>query len=148
MTLRAYVNGSGTKRLTAAAILAENSVEVDVFERNEEVGGAAATARAFDGEDLIDLGAAAHPIAFGSMAFRHLDLKGHGLAWNFHDIPLAHPLDDAPSAFLHNTLAATTAEFAQDRKIWTALYHPFRKRAQQLLDNVTGPMLRIPRNRC
>ena len=62
MTLRAHVIGSGPNGLTAAAILAENGIEVDVYERNEEIGGAAASARAFDGEALIDLGAAAHPL--------------------------------------------------------------------------------------
>lgn len=146
MTLRAHVIGSGPNGLTAAAILAENGIEVDVYERNKEIGGAAASTRAFDGEALIDLGAAAHPFAYGSMAFRHLDLRSHGLSWDFHDMPLAHPLNDAPSVFLHQTLAATTAQFAEDRKIWTALHAPFVKRAQQLLDNVTGPLLRVPPN--
>ena len=146
MTVRANVVGAGPNGLTAAAILAEHGVQVEVFERNEAVGGAAASSPAFDGQAIVDLGAAAHPFAYGSQAFRHLQLTDHGLNWDFHQMPLAHPLDGAPSVFLHSSLEHTTNQFPQDAAAWKVLHGPFIKHAQQLLDNATGPLLRLPPN--
>ncbi|MDN5704371.1 MAG: NAD(P)-binding protein, partial [Yaniella sp.] len=63
VTARPHVNivGSGPNGLTAAAILARAGWQVRIFERNDAVGGAAASADVFGDGSIVDLGAAAHP---------------------------------------------------------------------------------------
>ncbi|WP_426734578.1 phytoene desaturase family protein [Glutamicibacter sp. 2E12] len=140
----ANIVGAGPNGLVAAAVLAEQGFDVQVFERNARPGGAAASGSTLGEGTIVDLGAAAHPFAYGSRAFAHFDLPGHGLQWDFHGYPLAHPLDDAESVFLHQDLEATMAQFPADRKIWELLHGPLVRHPQEILDNATSPLLGIP----
>ncbi|PRB77998.1 FAD-dependent oxidoreductase [Arthrobacter sp. MYb214] len=141
---KANIVGAGPNGLVAAAVLAEQGFDVQVFERNARPGGAAASGSTLGEGTIVDLGAAAHPFAYGSRAFAHFDLPGHGLQWDFHTYPLAHPLDDAESVFLHQDLEATMAQFPADRKIWQLLHDPLVRHPQEILDNATSPLLGIP----
>ncbi|MFK0083934.1 phytoene desaturase family protein [Glutamicibacter sp. NPDC090743] len=141
---KANIVGAGPNGLVAAAVLAEQGFNVQVFERNAHPGGAAASGSTLGEGTIVDLGAAAHPFAYGSRAFAHFDLAGHGLQWDFHGYPLAHPLDDAESVFLHQDLKATMAQFPADRKIWQLLHGPLVRHPQEILDNATSPLLGIP----
>ncbi|MFJ2144839.1 phytoene desaturase family protein [Glutamicibacter sp. NPDC087831] len=141
---KANIVGAGPNGLVAAAVLAEQGFDVQVFERNARPGGAAASGSTLGEGTIVDLGAAAHPFAYGSRAFAHFDLAGHGLQWDFHGYPLAHPLDDAESVFLHQDLEATMAQFPADRKIWQLLHGPLVRHPQEILDNATSPLLGIP----
>ncbi len=141
---KANIVGAGPNGLVAAAVLAEQGFDVQVFERNARPGGAAASGSTLGEGTIVDLGAAAHPFAYGSRAFAHFDLAGHGLQWDFHGYPLAHPLDDAESVFLHQDLEATMAQFPADRKIWELLHRPLVRHPQEILDNATSPLLGIP----
>lgn len=143
-TGKANIVGAGPNGLIAAAVLAEQGFDVQVFERNPHPGGAAASGSTLGEGTIVDLGAAAHPFAYGSRAFAHFDLAGHGLQWDFHGYPLAHPLDDAESVFLHQDLEATMAQFPADRKIWQLLHGPLVRHPQEILDNATSPLLGIP----
>lgn len=143
-TGKANIVGAGPNGLIAAAVLAEQGWDVQVFERNPHPGGAAASGSTLGEGTIADLGAAAHPFAYGSRAFAHFDLAGHGLQWDFHGYPLAHPLDDAESVFLHQDLEATMAQFPADRKIWQLLHGPLVRHPQEILDNATSPLLGIP----
>lgn len=143
-TGKANIVGAGPNGLIAAAVLAEQGYDVQVFERNARPGGAAASGSTLGEGISVDLGAAAHPFAFGSRAFRHFDLTGHGLQWDFHDYPLAHPLDGADSVFLHQDLQATMEQFPEDRRAWRLLHEPLVRKPQQILDNATSPLLGIP----
>ncbi|MGP5666271.1 phytoene desaturase family protein [Glutamicibacter arilaitensis] len=143
-TGKANIVGAGPNGLIAAAVLAEQGWDVQVFERNPHPGGAAASGSTLGEGTIADLGAAAHPFAYGSRAFAHFDLPGHGLQWDFHTYPLAHPLDDAESVFLHQDLEATMAQFPADRKIWQLLHGPLVRHPQEILDNATSPLLGIP----
>lgn len=144
MVLRANVVGSGPNGLTAAAVLAEHGVQVQLFERNAVVGGAAASGRTLGDDVTVDLGAAAHPFAYGSPAFAHLGLTEAGLEWAFHDYPLAHPLDGADSVLLHRGMEATVQQFPQDARAWRVLHSPFVRRPAEILRNATSPLTRIP----
>ncbi|MFJ5106386.1 MULTISPECIES: phytoene desaturase family protein [unclassified Glutamicibacter] len=141
---KANIVGAGPNGLVAAAVLAEQGFDVQVFERNARPGGAAASGSTLGEGTIVDLGAAAHPFAYGSRAFAHFDLAGHGLQWDFHGYPLAHPLDDAESVFLHQDLEATMAQFPADRKIWQLLHGQLVRHPQEILDNATSPLLGIP----
>lgn len=141
---KANVVGAGPNGLVAAAVLAQNGFDVQVFERNAHPGGAAASGSTLGEGTIVDLGAAAHPFAYGSPAFAHFDLAGHGLQWDFHDYPLAHPLDDGPSVFLHQSMDATSRQFPADRKIWRLLHGPLVRNPQAILENATSPLLGIP----
>ncbi|MGH3654638.1 phytoene desaturase family protein [Glutamicibacter sp.] len=144
MKERANVVGSGPNGLVAAAVLAEHGYQVEVFERNAHPGGAAASDRTLGENAIVDLGAAAHPFAYGSKAFRHFDLAAHGLEWEFHDYPLAHPLDNADSVLLHQDIQSTIVQFPKDARMWKLLHQPLVRRPQRLLDNATSPLLGIP----
>src|SRR5690625_570961 len=97
---RAIVVGSGPNGLTAAAFLARDGWEDDVYERNAHPGGAAASAPALGDGTVVDLGATGHPFGVASPAFRALDLTSHGLEWVHTDVPMAHPLPHGQAAML------------------------------------------------
>lgn len=140
---RVAVVGAGPNGLTAAALLARAGFQVDVFEQAEEVGGACASAERFPGA-TVDLGAAAHPFGVASPVFQALELEGFGLTWRQPDIPLAHPLDDAPAALLHQNLEATASGLGRDERAWLRLHRHLVEHIDAHLTNVLGPMLRVP----
>lgn len=144
MTGKANIVGAGPNGLIAAAVLAEHGFEVQVFERNAKPGGAAVSGNTLGDDVVVDLGAAAHPFAFGSPAFAHFNLTEQGLEWKFHDYPLAHPLDGADSVLLHQDLNETVKQFPKDSRAWQALHGPLIRRPHDTLDNVTSPLLGIP----
>src|SRR5699024_3040125 len=77
----ANIVGSGPNGLTSAALLAQAGWHVRVYERNAQIGGAAASADVFGDGSIVDLGAAAHPFGVASPIFRHLGLEDYGLKW-------------------------------------------------------------------
>lgn len=144
MAHSAIVIGAGPNGLTAAAFLARRGVNVTVYEQASQVGGSARTDTIFGAGTISDVGAAAHPFAVGSPAFRELDLESHGLKWVFHRYPLAHPLDGRDSVLLHQDLQLTAEQFGVDAAAWRWLHGPISSHPLQDLSNVTGPLLRIP----
>ena len=137
------VVGAGPNGLTAAALLARAGFKVDVFEQADDVGGACASAERFPGT-TVDLGAAAHPFGVASPVFQALELEGFGLTWRQPDIPLAHPLHDAPAALLHQNLEATASGLGRDERAWLRIHRHLVEHIDAHLANVLAPMLRIP----
>lgn len=144
MAHSAIVVGAGPNGLTAAAYLASRGVSVAVYEQASQVGGSARSDSIFGAGTITDLGAAAHPFAVGSPAFRELDLESHGLEWLFHRYPLAHPLEGRDSALLYQDLGLTASQFGVDARAWRRLHGTISSHPFQALSNVTGPLLRIP----
>lgn len=144
MTRRAIVVGAGPNGLTAAALLATRGVEVTVYERDAEIGGAARTAELFGPGFRSDLGAAAHPFGVASPAFRELGLERHGLEWVHPEIPMAHPLPGGRAAFLHRDIEATARDLGVDGPNWRRLHKHFSLRPFETVENTMGPLLRIP----
>ncbi len=142
--MRANIVGSGPNGLTAAAILAREGVEVHVYERNPQVGGAAASGHTLGEGITVDLGAAAHPFAFGSPAFNELELTKFGLTWDFHQYPLAHPLENSTSVFLKTGIEKTVNQFPEDATAWRLLHRPIQHRPHSSLRNATSPLIGIP----
>lgn len=144
MGARAVVVGSGPNGLTAAAVLAQQGWQVDVYERAPEIGGAASSSALLGEGTIVDHGAAAHPFGVASPIFRELKLEDHGVEWLHSQLPMAHPLDDAPAALLHRTLEETAAGLGSDAGAWTRLHRHIVNGIDDHLENFLGPMLRWP----
>lgn len=143
-TPRAVVVGSGPNGLTAAARLARAGWDVQVFERSSTLGGAAASADVLGPGTTVDLGAAGHPFGVVSPAFRALGLTERGVEWAHAPLPLAHPLEGRSAAVLHRSLAETARDLDGDARAWTALHRPLVEHLDAQVENILGPLLRIP----
>lgn len=67
---KAVVVGSGHNGLTAAIILAQNSWEVEVFEKSYTFWGLGSFCFRFWNGGIVDFGAASHPFVFRSPIFK------------------------------------------------------------------------------
>src|SRR5699024_2660192 len=115
---RAIVVGSGPNGLTSAALLARQGWQVDVYERNNTPGGAAASAATLGDGTIVDLGAAGHPFGVASPVFRSLDLTSYGVDWVHSTGPMAHPLPQGQAAVLYRDLDRTAAQLGPDAGTW------------------------------
>lgn len=146
LTAKPHVNivGSGPNGLTAAAILARAGWQVRIFERNDAVGGAAASADVFGDGSIVDLGAAAHPFGVASPIFRHLGLEDYGLEWLHSEYPMAHPFDDAPAAILHRDVRKTARSLGIDSTAWRLIHRGIVGSIDDYLEQILRPLLRFP----
>src|SRR6202158_731726 len=101
---RAAVIGAGPNGLSAAIVLAQAGLRVDVFEAEAQPGGAARTLPLTLPGFLHDFGSAVHPMALGSPFFSPLPLRDYGLEWIQPSAPVAHPLDDGSAVVLERDL--------------------------------------------
>ena len=146
MLKRAYVIGSGPNGLSAAIVLAEAGLDVEVFEAEDVPGGGARTLPLTLPGFLHDFGSAVHPMAAGSPFFSSLPLDLHGLVWVHGQAPLAHPLDDGTAVMLEQDLADQDREFGPDGQAWRALVAPVVENWEMFAQGALGPVLRIPRH--
>lgn len=143
---RAFVIGSGPNGLSAAIVLAQAGLEVQVFEAEEVPGGGARTLPLTLPGFLHDFGSAVHPLAAGSPFFSTLPLGQHGLAWIHGHAPLAHPLDDGTAVMLEHELSDQDKEFGEDAQAWRALVTPLVESWETFAQSALGPVLRLPRH--
>ncbi|SDD68921.1 phytoene desaturase family protein [Auraticoccus monumenti] len=142
---RASVVGSGPNGLAAAVVLARAGLEVTVWEAAEDVGGAARSRPLLGPGTSVDLGSAVHPFAVASPVLRSFDLERHGLRWLHSPVVMAHPLDDAPAALLHRSLALTAQGLGRDEGAWLRLHEPVVRRWRGVVDAALGG-LAVPRD--
>jgi phytoene dehydrogenase-like protein len=143
---RAYVIGSGPNGLSAAIVLAQAGLDVQVFEAEQVPGGGARTLPLTQPGFLHDFGSAVHPMAAGSPFFATLPLDRHGLAWVHGHAPLAHPLDDGTAVMLEHDLADQDRELGEDAQAWRSLVTPLVDNWEMFAQSALGPVLRIPRH--
>ena len=143
---RAYVIGSGPNGLSAAIVLAQAGLDVQVFEAEETPGGGARTLPLTETGFLHDFGSAVHPMAAGSPFFSSLPLGHHGLAWVHGHAPLAHPLEDGTAVMLEHDLADQDRELGEDARAWRSLVTPIVDSWDAFAQSALGPALRIPRH--
>ena len=141
----ACVVGSGPNGLSAAIVLAQAGLEVDVFEAEPIPGGAARTMELTLPGFQHDFGSAVHPLGITSPFFSSLPLKDHGLEWIHSPAPLAHPLDDGTAVVLERNLADVSASLGRDGNAWRKLLGPFVERWTDLSREVLGPVPLIPK---
>jgi phytoene dehydrogenase-like protein len=143
---RAYVIGSGPNGLSAAIVLAQAGVDVEVFEAEAVPGGGARTLPLTLPGFQHDFGSAVHPMAAGSPFFETLPLGEHSLSWVHGEAPLAHPLDDGTAVMLEHDLAEQDREFGPDAQAWRNLVEPLVDDWEQFAQDALGPVLRIPQH--
>ncbi|HTV05329.1 MAG TPA: NAD(P)/FAD-dependent oxidoreductase [Acidobacteriaceae bacterium] len=142
----ASVIGSGPNGLSAAIVLAQAGLKVDVYEAEAQPGGAARTMPLTLPGFLHDFGSAAHPLAIGSPFFSTLPLAQHGLEWIHSPAVLAHPLDNGTAVMLRRDFESTGRNLAEDGPRWRAIFGPFASRWPALAAEILGPLLHRPRN--
>src|ERR1700722_6570490 len=124
---RATVIGAGPNGLSAAIVLAQAGMRVDVFEAETEAGGAARTLELQLPGFRHDFGSAVHPLAVGSPFFSNLPLAQHGLEWIHSPSTVAHPLDDGTAVLLDRDLARASDTLGRASKSWRRLMEPLAR---------------------
>ncbi|MEU1367768.1 NAD(P)/FAD-dependent oxidoreductase [Streptomyces sp. NPDC005803] len=121
----AVVIGSGPNGLVAANLLADAGWSVEVFESQDEPGGAVRSDRGVHPDFVSDIFSAFYPLAAASPVLNGLGLEREGLRWSRAPFVLAHPLLDGSCAVLDPDRAGTAARldrFADgDGRAWTSL---------------------------
>jgi phytoene dehydrogenase-like protein len=142
--LKACVVGSGPNGLSAAIVLAQAGLQVDVFEANPIPGGAMRSMELTLPGFIHDFGSAVYPLGAGSPFWATLPLKDYGLDWVHSPAPLAHPLDDGTAVVLERDLQTTATSFGRDGQAWRKLTELFVKYWNDFAPEVLGPILKIP----
>ncbi len=143
---KALVIGAGPNGLSAAIVLAQAGLQVEVFEAESSPGGAVRSMDLTLPGFLHDFGSAVYPLGIGSPFFSSLPLKEHGLEWIHSPAALAHPHDDGTAALLERDLDAGNAWLGQDGSAWRALMQPFVRRWQAFAPEVLCPVLAVPKH--
>jgi len=144
--VKACVVGSGPNGLSAAIVLAQAGVPVEVFEAEPIPGGAVRSMELTLPGFTHDFGSAVYALGIGSPFFRSLPLHQYGLEWVHSPAPLAHPLDDGSAIVLERDLDAAAAALGTDGGRWRSLMEPFVRHWWGFAPEVLRPVLEIPRH--
>jgi phytoene dehydrogenase-like protein len=143
---QASIIGSGPNGLSAAIVLAQAGLSVDVYEAEAQPGGAARTLPLTLPGYMHDFGSAVHPMAAGSPFFTTLSLEKLGLHWIHSPAALAHPLDGGNVVLLYRDFDATLRNLGEDRKRWRDLFQPFAENWAAFAEEILGPVIHMPRH--
>ncbi len=140
----ARVIGSGPNGLAAAITLARAGVATSVFERNTQLGGGCSTGEVTLPGFLHDLGSSCYPMGAASPFFKSLPVE---IPWIEPPSACAHPFDDGTAAILEHSIADTVLTLdAKDREAYAALLGPTVSSFAELLDDILGPVVHMPRH--
>jgi phytoene dehydrogenase-like protein len=139
MTKTATVIGSGPNGLSAAIVLAQAGLKVDVYEAETIPGGGCRTLELTLPGFRHDFGSAVHPMAAGSPFFQQLPLEQYGLEWIYSPAPLAHPFPDGSVVTLEQDLAAQARVLGRDGKAWVDLFGPLAARWSEIREAILQP---------
>ena len=141
---KACVIGAGPNGLSAAIVLAQAGLRVDVFEAEAQPGGGSRTMELTLPGFHHDFGSAVHPMAVGSPFFNSLPLADYGLEWIYSPAPLAHPFDDGTAIMLERNLKDAERVLQEDGRAWRNLMAPLAKNWPAFAKEILRPLLRIP----
>ena len=167
----ATVVGSGPNGLAAAVHLARAGVDVTVLEAADTIGGGTRSAEAIVPGLIHDQCSAVHPVAAASPFLRGLDLEALGLRWCAPVVDCAHPLDDGSAGVLYQSIDQTAEGLGNgpsnesgrrsgrrgllggaagalggDGARWRRLFEALTADLDVLFDDITQPLLRVPRH--
>lgn len=143
---RACIIGAGPNGLSAAIVLAQAGLQVDVFEAEPTAGGAARTFESTLPGFRHDFGSAVYPLGAGSPFFSSLPLAQYGLQWIHSPAPVAHPFDDGTAVVLERDLAEAKSSLGEDGASWCDLVKPFVEHWPAFASDMLGPITRIPKH--
>lgn len=143
---RASVIGAGPNGLAAAVVLAQAGLEVQVFEAEQQVGGAARTMELTLPGFRNDFGSSVYPMGAGSLFLRTLPLKELGLEWVFGEAAAAHPLDDGTAVMLEQSLEAQARELGTDGRAWNGMIETQAKRWWDFAEDLLQPPIHVPKH--
>lgn len=143
---KACIIGSGPNGLSAAIVLAQAGLDVQVFEAEPTVGGAARTLELTLPGFHHDFGSAVHPLAAGSPFFNSLPLENYGLEWIHPSAPLAHPLDDGSAVLLERDMDEASAALGEDGDAWRKLMQPLATNWPEFSGEILRPVLAVPKH--
>src|SRR5580692_7983504 len=146
MSPKACVIGAGPNGLSAAIVLAQAGLRVDVLEAEPTPGGAARTLELTLPGFRHDFGSAVYPLGAGSPFFSSLPLGDHRLEWIHSPATVAHPLDDGTAVTLSRDLREARDSLGTDGGAWEKLMRPFVERWTEFAPEVLGPVSLIPRH--
>ncbi len=146
MSRKACVVGAGPNGLSAAIVMAQAGLQVEVLEAQSTAGGAARTLELTLPGFRHDFGSAVYPFGAGSPFFSSLPLIDYGLQWIHSPAALAHPLDDGTAVMLERDLDATTGSLGVDGRAWDNLTRPFAERWSEFGPEVLHPIPFIPKH--
>jgi len=141
---KACVIGAGPNGLSAAIVLAQAGLRVEVFEAEAQPGGGARTMDLTLPGFHHDFGSAVHPMAVGSPFFNSLPLADCGLEWIHSPSPLAHPLDDGTAITLERNLNDAEKVLQEDGRAWRNLMAPLAKNWPAFARDILRPLVQIP----
>ncbi|TAP28729.1 NAD(P)/FAD-dependent oxidoreductase [Arthrobacter sp. S41] len=137
------VIGAGPNGLAAAAVAARAGLNVQVYEANETIGGAARTQSLDGSEAKFDLGSAVHPMALQSQAMRELGVHNK-VDFIVPELSFAHVLDQG-TAYAYKDLDRTVQELGgEDGKYYQKLIAPLVEQIDSLSDTLLNPLLKVP----
>lgn len=145
-SLKACVVGSGPNGLSAAIVLAQAGLQVEVLEAQQTAGGAVRSMELTLPGFVHDFGSAVYPLGAGSPFFSMLRLHEHGLEWVHSPAPLAHPLDDGTAVVLERDLNVAVGALGSDGHAWRSMLEPLVSHWSEFAPEVLRPMLRIPKH--
>jgi phytoene dehydrogenase-like protein len=144
---RAIVIGSGPNGLSAAVVLAQAGLRVEVYEAEDQPGGAARTMELTLPGFRHDFGSSVYPLGAGSPFFRTLPLAELGLEWIHGEACVAHPFDDGSAVTLEHSFAEQEQVLGtEDGSAWTSLMRPASERWWDFAEDALKPPLHIPRH--
>ena len=146
MSRKACVIGAGPNGLSAAIVLAQAGLPVEVLEAQPTPGGAVRTLDLTLPGFHHDFGSAVYPLAAGSPFFSSLPLAAHGLEWIHSPAAVAHPLDDGTAVILERDLAAAKSSLGEDAETWRRLMRPFVDHWNELAPEFLRPLPFIPKH--
>lgn len=140
----AIVVGAGPNGLVAAAVLAEQGIDVTVLEAEASAGGGARSSELTVPGVLHDHCSAVHPMGVASPVLQSLDLERHGLSWAWPEVDLTHPLDGGRAGVLLRSLAATAEGLGEDGQAWRRVFGPLSAGFDDLNEDLLRPVLHLP----
>ncbi|WP_211841572.1 phytoene desaturase family protein [Rudaeicoccus suwonensis] len=143
MPAEVAVVGSGPNGLAAAVTMARAGLSVDVFERNDWVGGGASTREITLPGFRHDLASAVHPMALASPFFQQFELSRR-IRLLVPEVSFAHPLPDGRVGVGHRDLQSAADAMGADGPAYERLMRPLVDRIGQLTTLTSGALLQRP----